>query len=130
MVFETPDFRMPDKKPHEKNKGQSGITRLNAHFLDRQILQMLGVEFPTFKLFLMPLDKNLLTLRAENLDDLFDQTPITEQRRGDESYRRMRQVDLENLAIELFNLANNDATLAHRIQSMEFEMLELSISGN
>jgi len=42
----------------------------------------------------------------------------------------MRQVDLENLAIELFNLANNDATLAHRIQSMEFEMLELSISGN
>jgi hypothetical protein len=72
MVFETPEFRLPDKKSQKNNKGQSGITRLNTNFLDRKILKTLGIEFPTFKLFLMPLDKNLLTLRAENLDDLFD----------------------------------------------------------
>ena len=52
------------------------------------------------KLYVMPLDQFLFSLRIENLDDKFDHSKI--------SIKTAPQVNITELALEIYRLSNND----------------------
>lgn len=49
------------------------VNRKMPHFLSEEVINRLGLGAATMKYYLMPMDHKMLTIRLENLDDIFDQ---------------------------------------------------------
>ena len=74
------------------------------------------------KLYVMPLDQFLFSLRIENLDDKYDHSKI--------DLKTAPQVDIREIAMEIFRLSNNDDQIKKYIDLFQLKITELSLSGN
>lgn len=76
----------------------------------------------TMKVYIFPLDRNLYTIRLENLNDKFDSPKV--------DIKTSPHIDLYKFVKEFYILSNNDPYLEEYIDEIDIEIIELTLSGN